>query len=121
MRLPLVVAALSLALSVPMLAKFGASPSPETSSCCQIANDAIQTANQLKPGAKRRDVEKQFRVDGGVQVPESTRYVFAKCPYIKVQIDFDLAGARKHGMLLESPEDTVTKVSVPYLEYPAQD
>jgi hypothetical protein len=44
-----------------------------------------------------------------------------KCPYIKVQIDFDLAGALEHGMPTESPIDIVTKVSVPYVAYPTAD
>jgi hypothetical protein len=108
--------------SILVLASFRSAPSYEPSSpCCQIAKDALEASRQIKPGNKRRDVEKQFEMDGGLQTAESTRYNFMKCPYIKVQIDFDLAGALEHGMPTESPIDIVTKVSVPYVAYPTAD
>src|ERR1700691_135414 len=101
-------------LSILVLASFRPAPSYEPPSpCCQIAKDALEASRQIKPGNKRRDVEKQFEMDGGLQTAESTRCDFMKCPYIKVQIDFDLAGALEHGMPTERPIDIVTKVSVP--------
>ena len=113
---------LILSLSVLIFASCRASPSLKSpSSCCQMVRNALDASRQLKPGAKRRDVEKQFYMDGGVQDPRSTRYRFAKCGYVKVQIDFKLAGARENGMGVESPDDTVTKVSVPYLDFPTLD
>jgi hypothetical protein len=116
------VTVLALSLSVLMLAGCRASPSQANpSSCCQIVKDALEASRQLKPGAKRRDVERQFYMDGGVQDLQSTRYNFLKCGYLHVQIDFKLAGARENGMAVESPDDTVTKVYVPYLDDRALD
>jgi hypothetical protein len=109
-------------LGILVLASVRPAPSDQPASpCCQIAQDALEASRQIQPGNKRRDVEKQFEIDGGLQTPGSTRYDFLKCPYIKVQVDFDLAGTREHGMPTESPDDTVTKVSVPYVDYPTAD
>lgn len=115
-------AVLAVLLSVCMLGGCQARMEDQNqSSCCQMVRDALAASRRLRPGMTRRDVERQFYVDGGAQGPESTRYDFAKCGYTKVQIDFKLAGASEHGMPGYNPDDTVTKVSPPYIAAPTLD
>jgi len=86
---------------------------------CSMVRQALDYSIQIKPGTTRREVEQHFLQDGGLQFAERTRYVFAKCNYIKLEIDFNLVPRRDR--VLFSPEDTVSKVSRPYLDYPAKD
>jgi hypothetical protein len=43
-------------------------------------------------------------------------YVLQGCPYIKVQVEFMPIGNDPDG-LSENPNDTILKISKPYLEY----
>jgi hypothetical protein len=55
---------------------------------------------------------------GGVQFPGSTYYLYRKCRYLHVDVDF----TTKAGIdLLFSSEDVVTKVSQLYVDYTAKD
>jgi len=49
------------------------------------------------------------------------RYTYKKCGFIKVDIDFSLARKYEAGKDVESPDDVITKVSRPYLDYPTMD
>lgn len=92
-------------------------PCEETS--CALVRGAMEDINHIEVGTTRREVEKHFDLDGGVQFPGNTRYLYPKCHYIKVEIEFVPTDSR--GNELFSPNDTVTKVSQPYLAYPAKD
>jgi len=67
----------------------------------------------------RREVEKYFVSDGGLQFPNSTRYVYPKCVYIKLEVDFSPAPSRDRA--LASAEDIVTRVSKLFVNYPVKD
>jgi hypothetical protein len=91
---------------------------PKQSPCCRIADDALKNWQDLKVGMTRRDVEKSFILDGGMQFPSSSTYVIPNCEYIKVKIQF------KHltpNTDLLSPNDTVTKISKLFVTYPTRD
>jgi hypothetical protein len=76
--------------------------------------DSVAT---IKPGMTRKDLAPVFAVDGGLQVREKGRYVYARCPYIKVDVEFSLAAEQRDF----GPDDKIIKVSRPYLEYPTSD
>ncbi|MDP9269341.1 MAG: hypothetical protein M3P27_13600 [Acidobacteriota bacterium] len=93
---------------------------------CKLIEQAIEDAKSLKVGMYRSDVERQFRADGGMTFmargepgTEHARYVYKRCPNIKVNVD--LAAEVNHSGVRPSPVDRITKISKPYLEYPAYD
>jgi hypothetical protein len=105
-----------------VLALVGAGPSPGgegQSKCCQLVQDALQASRRIKIGETRRQLETDFREDGGAQVRDQTRYMYRRCSYIRVDVDFKLAAPVDSPA--DSPDDTVVKVSRPYLAYPTMD
>jgi len=86
---------------------------------CGEFRQALDDYLQIKAGMTRREVQKQFKEDGGIQVRGQTRYVYKKCAYVQVEITFKLAEPGKP--VESSPDDIVTKVSKPYLAYTTMD
>jgi hypothetical protein len=88
---------------------------------CGIIREAIEEFGKIRPGMTRREIEKHFNRDGGIQVRNATRYSYSKCKEatIKVEIKFKLAGPVDQTPF--SKDDTVVEVSKPYLEYFTQD
>ena len=72
----------------------------------------IQT---VKVGMNRRDLLKLFTVEGGVSNRRTRTYVYRECPYIKVDVGFELVGM-PNDKLTEHMEDRITRISKPYLE-----
>jgi len=93
--------------------------SDNQSECCQMVQEALGKSREIKPGATRREVEKNWTIDGGVHIRDEARYNYSKCEYIKVDIDFKRVAPTDQ--IEDSPDDLVTKVSKPFLAYPAAD
>lgn len=75
----------------------------------------------IMPGMHRRDLDSLFRHDGGIQFgPSEDRYVFKACSLIKIDVRFALT-AKSADAFHENPDDVITSVSKPYLEYPMTD
>jgi hypothetical protein len=103
-------------------ALMGARPRPQSesgSNCCTMAREALKATKDIRIGMTRRQVESHFRLDGGAQVRDNTRYVYRDCAYIQVDINFKIAAPVNSPDA--SPGDVVTKVSEPYLAYPTID
>jgi len=114
------IVAIAAALSLGWSASGGWSHgAPQERHECPAVLHALEARSKLKVGTTRREVEKLFDRDGGLQFPESTRYVFRECREIKVDIEFKHVPSGTGPLL--SDEDTVTKVSTLYLQYPAKD
>lgn len=90
---------------------------------CVVVKEALDDSLHIKVGMTRREVEKYFTPDGGLQffstTGSTTRYVYLKCEFIKVDISFKSAVRGRQN--LRSPDDIVENVSKPYLEYPIAD
>jgi hypothetical protein len=85
---------------------------------CQFVEDALKEYHQIKVGMTRKEIERRFRRDGGLQFPSQGVYVDPKCPYIKTRIKFKhVEGSRE----LLSPDDTVLNVSELFVAYPTMD
>jgi hypothetical protein len=85
---------------------------------CALMEAALKAVQNLSPGSPRAKVELDFRPDGGLQPFQGpTRYVFKKCPLVKVDIEFTHFDGEQDGL----PSDQIINVSRPYLEYPAYD
>jgi hypothetical protein len=85
---------------------------------CGVVRQALNDSGRIKAGMTRRDVEKYFSVEGGMNFPLNTRYVYSKCRYIKIDIEFRSAPGNKK---LMSPNDVVSDFSKLYIEYPIAD
>jgi hypothetical protein len=89
--------------------------------CIEVKN-VLETAQRLKPGMTRKEVEQHLERDGGLQFQTPTRYAYPACNYIKIDVEFqfDEGGSEKRNELL-SPEDVVVGISKPYIAYPTKD
>jgi hypothetical protein len=85
---------------------------------CELLSQALSDYGKLKIGSARGDIERYFSREGGFQVPASTRYVYSRCEYLHVEIDFELA---KPAEIAFSTTDKITKISKLYVEYPSKD
>lgn len=75
---------------------------------------------EIKPGMTRKDILKIFTTEGGLSFGRERRYVLKQCPYIKVDVDFAPA-ADGQSPFTDLPDDKITKISRPYLEYSIMD
>src|ERR1700734_2981486 len=55
---------------------------------CRLIQQALEETSRIKSGMTRREVEKHFKPDGGLQARQETRYLYSRCNYIRIDIDF---------------------------------
>jgi hypothetical protein len=113
------VLALALVVSLqPVVLRTARAQAPARCDGCALIEEALKAAQTLTPGTPRSKVEMDFRPDGGLQpFYGPSRYLFKKCPSIKIEIEFTHFDGQQDGL----PSDQVIKVSRPYLEYPFYD
>jgi len=80
----------------------------------------IEDINAIKPGMTRADLLKIFTTEGGISTRTWQRYVYKRCPYIKVDVEFKPVGD-EGGKPQETPEDIIIKISKPFLEFSIMD
>ena len=86
---------------------------------CSVVDQALKAINQLGSGNSRNDLSSGFEPDGGLQTGEWGRYVYRKCPSIKIEVRF--AGFEEGRAAEMLPEDKIVSISRPYLELPFAD
>jgi hypothetical protein len=69
----------------------------------------------VHPGMTRGDLLKFFRDEGGLSTRQHRRYVERRCPYIKVDVEFNPVGNASDA-LRESTADIITHISEPFLQ-----
>jgi hypothetical protein len=79
-------------------------------------DSVITSILTIKPGATRKDLLRVFKEEGGISSRTRRKYVYKECPYIKVDVEFAPVGDQDK-LVEEMPEDKVTSISRPYLEY----
>lgn len=79
----------------------------------------IILAGSIKPGATRRDLLEVFTTEGGVYTRQQRQYVYKDCPYIKVDVSFQPVD--NNNRTREDPNDIITKISKPYLQFSIAD
>ena len=117
----MITLARSLAFAALVFVSFGLNGSArndQPAGDCQLLGHALSDYGKIKIGSARSDLERNFSRAGGFQAPASTRYVYPKCEYLQVEIEFELA---KPNEIAFSASDKVTKISKLYVEYPAKD
>jgi hypothetical protein len=75
--------------------------------------------SSIKVGMTRGELLKVFMPEGGISTRIWRRYVYRKCGYVKVDVEFAPADNNKSGN--EQPDDRITKISKPYLEFAVMD
>jgi hypothetical protein len=93
--------------------------SDKSQTSCDLIRQALEEASRIKSGMTRREVEKHFKPDGGLQARQETRYLYSKCNYIRIDIDFKVEPPSDRTE--SSPYDIVVKVLTPYLDNPTAD
>ena len=78
--------------------------------------DVLKQCETIKPGMTRADLSKLFTTEGGLYTAKHRTYVYRRCPYIKIDVDFSLSETNQ-GSLGERPTDIITKISKPYLDW----
>lgn len=80
----------------------------------------LHEVQQIKVGMTRADLLKVFTTEGGISDRKWRRYVHRRCPYIKVDVEFEPVGEGKD-FLRENAADKITKISKPFLEWSIYD
>ena len=80
----------------------------------------LRQVAKVQPGMKRQDLLKLFRPEGGLSTRIQRTYVFAECPYIKVNLRFKPASNNENG-IEEMPDDLIESISQPYLAWSVMD
>ena len=74
----------------------------------------------IKVGMTRGELLKVFMEEGGISARTWQRYVYRKCGYVKVDVEFAPA-SDKDNTPRDRPDDRITKISKPYLELSIMD
>lgn len=85
-------------------------------------SDSLREMKTIEVGKTRAELLEVFTTEGGLSNGLRRTYVYRKCPYIKVDVEFEAVGrpaqdAEGRVTLEESDIDTIKKISKPYLEW----
>lgn len=64
---------------------------------------------RIKPGMTRAELLKFFTTEGGISTRKQQRYVDRRCPYIKVDVQFQPVGD-------VAADDIISRISQPFLQ-----
>ncbi len=76
--------------------------------------DSLKEIQTVKAGMTRDQLLRVFTTEGGLSNRITRTYVYHKCPYIKVDVQFKPVG-NEGNLLEERGEDVIAGVSRPYL------
>ncbi len=97
----------------------GQSPA-EPKAACDVVVQALREVQNVKPGMTRRDLLKQFTGEGGVSNRLQRTYVLKTCPYVKVDIEFEIPPGQGRNAT-EALSDKIAGISRPYLGWTVTD
>lgn len=83
-------------------------------------SDILIECQKIKPGMTRAELLKVFTTEGGFSTPAHRTFIYRRCPYIKIDVEFAPSDP-KQTMTAERPTDTISKISKPYLEWSISD
>jgi hypothetical protein len=75
---------------------------------------SLTDMRSIQVGMTRGELLKVFMTEGGISSRTWRRYVYRRCGYIKVDVEFAPAGDPKS--TAENPDDRITRISKPFLE-----
>jgi hypothetical protein len=88
--------------------------------------EVLKSMQRIKPGITRKALLAVFRTEGGLSTGLHRTFVSRDCPYFKVDVEFQAVGRPDRDeegrvTLVEANEDTILKVSTPYLQFSVVD
>ena len=111
------LALVSIALLALPLHAADATPPVYDAAFDQAIAAAIVEIQTITPGQTRKDLLKLFDYEGGLQSRDANHFAYRKCPYIKVDVKFKDVGVTSKFDFKGTPDDVITSISKPYLEY----
>jgi len=95
----------------------GATPDDEThlAHVAWVAQ-SIHEMKSIKVGMTRRELRKIFN-EGGINRRNKGLYVYNKCPYMRVEVEFEAVGPADDKLnSLMGTQDKIVKISKPFLD-----
>lgn len=77
---------------------------------------ALEDCQKIKVGMTRAQLLELFKTGGGVYNATNRRFVYRRCPYISVNVEFKLS-APGQSIFDERMTDTISKISEPFLAW----
>lgn len=87
---------------------------------CDWISAAVLKIDALHAGMTRTDLKKLFREDGGISTRRRGTFVYIECPFIKVDVEFDVSLPYDF-QKADMPNDRIKSISKPYLAQPTAD
>ena len=96
--------------------------SRETREHTEWIAERLREMNTIEVGMTRGELLSIFMTEGGLSTRLMRTYVNRRCPYMKVDVEFEPVGrpaydAEGRVTLVESDEDLITQLSEPYLAW----
>jgi hypothetical protein len=82
---------------------------------------SLKEMETIKVGMTRADLLIVFAEEGGLSNRQWRQYVYLKCPYFKVKVEFEPVGEPEGPNSMESSKDKIVKISQPFLEWSVLD
>jgi hypothetical protein len=82
--------------------------------------NVLRECQTIRPGMTRAELSKIFNTEGGLSTAKHRTYVFHDCPYVKVDVHFNLSDPKQDAPD-ERPTDTIATISKPYLDWSIAD
>ena len=102
-----------------------ADPLPTDTVLTRSLDRALKGVSSIQPGMTRGELLRVFTAEGGVSTRSTQQFVYRRCPYIKVVVNFrEPADADDNWMGAPEAEwtgDVIQSISKPFLEYPTTD
>ena len=95
---------------------FESTESIESKGLTQSIANVLKEIETIKPGMKRKDLLAIFSEEGGISNRIRRTYVYQRCPFIKVDVEF-IPADQSENKLNENPEDVIKEISRPYLAW----
>jgi hypothetical protein len=113
-NMKILVSFLLLALAVPWSHAQIPIEAPADQELLQHITDILKECSKLKPGTTRTELLKHFSVQGGILNASKASFKYNHCPYIKVDVEFNLTNPNQG---TQSLTDTIKSISKPYLDW----
>ena len=90
----------------------------------RLISEAILETSAITVGMSRGDLARVFTTEGGLSTRAQRTYVYRRCPYIKVDVEFEVEHLRDSEGRVSRPEaddDVIKRISRPYLAWSVTD
>lgn len=108
-----IVIAFLVGIVVIFIADFQKSAAQDDKCDCRFVGESLEEISKIKSKMTRKDLLEIFETEGGISTRTFNHYVYKKCAYIKVDVEFKAVE--------DEQNDEIIKISKPFLEYAIAD